>query len=66
MTSEFKRNLARLYGGNKVRTDVFGRRKASPAEIQRATQPNNEFESMERYYPPTGQDIATKIEGLDD
>ena len=62
----FKRKLSRQYGGNSVRRDVFGRRKASAAEIQRELRPNNDFEAQERFYQPTARDIQIKMEGLDE
>ena len=60
MTSEFKRNIQKIYGGKKVGRDKFGRRAATPAEVHRTLHPSNNFEDMERFYPPTALDIQEK------
>ncbi len=62
MPKEFLRELSRVYRDKLTKPDMFGRKKATPAEIKRAIDPT--FEQQIDRYLPTEQDIQGKDETI--
>ena len=58
MTNELQKRLGRLYGNRKKR-DFFGKRLATPRQIQEALT-EDEFKILESFHQPTDEDIKTK------
>ena len=54
------KKLMKIYGDDRLEPDLFGRRDATPAEVQRALEPK--FEDLINQYPPTREDIERKDE----
>jgi len=64
MMTELLRKLNRLYGGQPVKEDVFGRRQALPSEIQAVIVSQNSDlvfnESIISQFPPTLNTLVEK------
>jgi hypothetical protein len=60
MNKEVARRLNKLYGGQPIKADVFGRRIATPAEISRQINPDPDFKTSIDQYLPDKADIDAK------
>lgn len=56
--------LHKLYGEQPVERDVFGRRQATPAEVEQTIHRGTTFPELEPLYPPNQQDVNLKEERI--
>jgi hypothetical protein len=64
MERDLLARLKKIYNGEEVKRDVFGRRPATGAEVERTIFQSDDFAQQERFYPPSQADIDVKEERL--